>query len=111
MGLGLAVSFPLDPFHPEPVGICDSTYWPDPPFSPGLEIISPPSSTGISRLSPAPEAAEPTLIVLPGNLFVTLVSTPDSVAERGEVLAGCAGKWKVGVFVLESAVLTPCLAW
>ena len=67
------------------------TYWPDPPFSPGLEIKSPPSSTGISRLSPAPEAAEPTLIVLPGNLFVTLVSTPDSVAER-EVLAGCAGE-------------------
>lgn len=60
------------------------TYWPDPPFSPGLEIRSPPSSTGISRLSPAPEAAEPTLMVLPGNLSVTLVSMPDSVA--GKVL-------------------------
>lgn len=58
------------------------TYWPDPPFSPGLEIRSPPSSTGISRLSPAPDAAEPTVMVLPGNLSVTLVSTPDSVAGR-----------------------------
>lgn len=58
------------------------SYWPDPPFSPGLEIRSPPSSTGISRLSPAPDAAEPTLMVLPGNLLVTLVSTPDSVAGR-----------------------------
>ena len=57
-----------------------STYWPDPPFSPGFEIKSPPSSTGISRLSPAPDAAEPTFMVLPGNFSVTLVSTPDSVA-------------------------------
>lgn len=59
-----------------------STYWPEPPFSPGLEIRSPPSSTGISRLSPAPEAAEPTVMVLPGNLLVTLVSMPDSVAGK-----------------------------
>ena len=58
----------------------EATYWPEPPFSPGLEIRSPPSSTGISRLSPAPEAAEPTLMVLPGNFSVTLVSTPESVA-------------------------------
>ena len=84
VGLGLTVSFSA--VRPRPHSILsrlaclDSTYRPDPPFSPGLEIISPPSSTGISRLSPAPEAAEPTLIVLPGNLFVTLVSTPDSVA-------------------------------
>ena len=95
VGLGSSVSFSFwsvrDPFHAEPAGIRVSTYWPDPPFSPGLEIISPPSSTGISRLSPAPEAAEPTLIVLPGNLFVTSVFTPDSVAE-GEVLARCAGE-------------------
>ena len=96
VGLGLGVSFTLSlrprPYSIlKPAGRCGSTYWPDPPFSPGLEIISPPSSTGISRLSPAPEAAEPTLIVLPGNLFVTLVSTPDSVAGR-EVSAGCAGE-------------------
>lgn len=71
----------------EPVA---STYWPDPPFSPGLEIKSPPSSTGISRLSPAPEAAEPTVMVLPGNLFVTLVSTPDSVARRCQLSDGIA---------------------
>lgn len=69
----------------EPVA---STDWPDPPFSPGLEIKSPPSSTGISRLSPAPEAAEPTVMVLPGNLFVTLVSTPDSVARRYQLNDG-----------------------
>lgn len=31
-------------------------------------------------MSPAPEAAEPTFTVLPGNLLVTLVSTPDSDA-------------------------------
>ena len=77
---------PLNSILSGPICMDGSTHWPDPPFSPGLEIISPPSSTGISR----PEAAEPTLIVLPGNLFVTLVSTPDSVAGR-EVLAGCAG--------------------
>ena len=99
VGLGEITSqLPLFPFknpptdfYFEPAGVYGSTYWPDPPFSPGLEIISPPSSTGISRLSPAPEAAEPTLIVLPGNLFVTLVSTPDSVAGR-EALAVCAGE-------------------
>lgn len=33
--------------------------------------MSPPSSAGISRLPPAPDAAEPTLTVLPGNLAVT----------------------------------------
>ena len=43
-------------------------------------LISPPSSTGISRLSPAPEAADPVVIVLPGNLLVTDSSIPDSVA-------------------------------
>ena len=64
---------------------CEVTHCPDPPFSPGLEIKSPPSSTGISRLSPAPDAAEPTLMVLPGNFSVTLVSTPDSVARRCEL--------------------------
>jgi len=48
--------------------------------SPVLFIRSPPSSTGISRLSPAPEAAEPTFTVLPGNFEVTDSSTPDSLA-------------------------------
>ena len=55
---------------------------PDPPFSPGLEIMSPPSSTGISRLSPAPEAEEPTFTPPPGYFVVALVSTPDSLAVR-----------------------------
>ncbi len=68
----------------------DATYWAALPFSPGLEMRSPPSSTGISRLSPAPEAAEPTLMVLPGKRSVTLVSTPESVA--GEVLVGNLGE-------------------
>lgn len=49
--------------------------------------ISPPSSTGISRLSPAPEAAEPTTTALPGNLEVAPASTPDSRA--GEDLITC----------------------
>lgn len=48
-------------------------------YSPEL-VMPPPSSTGISRLSPAPDAAEPIWTVLPGNLVVTLASTPDSVA-------------------------------
>ena len=90
------------------------THCPDPPFSPGLEIKSPPSSTGISRLSPAPEAAEPTFIVLPGNFSVTEVSTPDSVAARvGVLLVGGILKGE-GIgrgWLLESAVLVPCLAW
>lgn len=40
----------------------------------------PPSDSGISRLSPAPEAAEPYVTSEPGNLFVTDSSTPDSAA-------------------------------
>lgn len=51
------------------------THRPPPP-----PIAPPPSSTGISRLSPAPEAEEPTLTVEPGNFCVTDVSTPDSFA-------------------------------
>ena len=43
-------------------------------------LISPPSSTGISRLSPAPEAADPEMAVDPGNLLVTDSSIPESVA-------------------------------
>jgi hypothetical protein len=55
------------------------TYCPDPVF-PDLVMRSPPSSIGISRLSPAPEAAEPTFTLPPGNLSAALVSMPDSVA-------------------------------
>ena len=65
---------------------------PGPPFVEGLEhggrveadrpvlLIDPPSSTGISRLPPAPEAAEPEMAVLPGNFEVTDSSIPESVA-------------------------------
>ena len=58
-------------------------------------LISPPSSTGISRLSPAPEAAEPVVRVLPGNLLVTDSSTPDSVATGygKDMLAWFEGLW------------------
>lgn len=52
----------------------DQTNRPSPP-------TSPPSSTGISRPSPLPDAPDPTWTVLPGNLAVTDSSTPeDSVA-------------------------------
>ena len=50
-----------------------STYWPS-------FLMSPPSSGGISRLSPAPDAAEPDTAVLPGNFDVADSSIPDSVA-------------------------------
>lgn len=56
------------------------TYCPAPPFSPGFRIRSPLSSTGISRLSPWPEAWEPVLTTEPGNLAVTPSLTPDSVS-------------------------------
>lgn len=58
-----------------------ATYRAFPCLPPASMTKSPPSSKGISRLSPAPEAAEPTLTVDPGNLLVTFVSTPDSFAE------------------------------
>ena len=45
--------------------------------------IPPPSSTGISRLSPAPETLLPYSAVLPGNLLVTDWSMPDSTADHG----------------------------
>jgi hypothetical protein len=45
-------------------------------------LISPPSLSGISRLSPAPLAAEPYVAVLPGNLFVAEMSMPDSRAGK-----------------------------
>jgi len=41
-------------------------------------LMPPPSSSGISRLSPAPDAAEPYVTVAPGNLFSTSSLTPDS---------------------------------
>ena len=71
------------------------THCPLPPFSPGFEIRSPPSSTGISRLSPAPDAAEPTLTSAPGNLLLTDWSTPDSVAVGGVVSGGCFVKRRI----------------
>lgn len=59
-------------------------------------------------------------MVLPGNLSVTLVSTPDSVA-RGCWLVSLGGeggerrgeerKGGEGGKLLESAVLMPCFAW
>lgn len=45
-----------------------------------LLLISPPSSTGISRLSPAPDAADPIFTSPPGYLFTAASSMPDSVA-------------------------------
>ena len=69
-------------------------------------MMSPPSSTGISRLSPAPEADEPTLTVLPGNLVVTFVSTPDSFA-----ILGSAGEEPyIGYSIPDSPELQPCFA-
>jgi hypothetical protein len=45
---------------------------------------SPPSERGISRLSPAPEAALPYITSEPGSLFRTPSSTPDSAAGVGD---------------------------
>lgn len=47
-------------------------------YRPVALLMSPPSSKGISRLSPAPDAAEPTVTVEPGNLVVTASLTPES---------------------------------
>lgn len=49
---------------------------------PVAALTPPPSEAGISRLSPAPDAAEPTVTELPRNLFVAAVSTPDSFASE-----------------------------
>ena len=46
-----------------------TTYWPVLGFTP---------PSGISLLSPAPDASEPYFTSAPGNLFSTEVSTPDS---------------------------------
>ena len=47
--------------------------------------MSPPSSMGISLLSPAPETWEPYSAVEPGNFWVTEESIPDSVAGNGTI--------------------------
>lgn len=68
---------------------------PSPSKSPAFVIrpvpfcTSPPSSIGISLLSPAPLAALPYVAVEPGNLLVTDVSMPDSVAVEKFVSRGC----------------------
>lgn len=49
-------------------------------YCPVARLMSPPSSTGISRLSPAPDAAEPTVTSLPGNFLTADSSIPDSTA-------------------------------
>ena len=54
----------------------------DQTYRPVALLMSPPSSTGISRLSPAPDAAEPTVTVEPGNLFVAASLMPESEAMR-----------------------------
>jgi len=55
-------------------------------YRPVALLISPPSSKGISRLSPAPDAAEPTVTVEPGNLVVAASLMPESWAVRCLVL-------------------------
>lgn len=67
---------------------------------------SPPSSTGISRLSPAPDAAEPTLMVLPGNFVVTDSSTPDSIAPKRQFVECFSG----ARILPESDTFRPCFA-
>lgn len=47
-------------------------------YRPVALLMSPPSSRGISRLSPAPDAAEPTVTVEPGNLVVAASLMPES---------------------------------
>ena len=47
-----------------------------------LGFMSPPSSSGISRLSPAPEVPEPSIICA-GELERTVSSAPDSLAGVG----------------------------
>lgn len=70
----------VQPAPPSVSPFCTSVDRGSATYFPVLGLISPPSDRGMSRLLPAPEAAEPYVTSAPGNLFSTEESTPDSVA-------------------------------